>query len=60
MKSSTPEPTQSHPPLGEKTPPPLSPNPSETWRPHPTNKNLEVNDRGQFRTRLPLPWLENL
>lgn len=58
MKSSHPEPTQRPGPLGEKVPTPAKP--AETWRPHPANKNLEVNERGQLRTRIPLPWLENL
>lgn len=59
MKSSHPEPTQRPGPLGEKATAP-APKPGENWRPYPPNPHLEINDRGQLRTRIPLPWLENL
>jgi hypothetical protein len=54
MKSSTPEPTQSHPPLGEKSPAKPA-DPGETWRPYPPNPLMEINGKGQLRTRAPLP-----
>jgi hypothetical protein len=38
-------------PLGDKVVKPVE-QPKETWVPHPTNKNVEVNSRtGMFRTK---------
>ena len=52
MKSSS-EPTQSQKPLDGKT---SSQAPSgETWEPYGPNPSLEINNKGQLRTKIPVP-----
>jgi hypothetical protein len=40
--------------LGKKVTPPAPP-PGPEWKAHPSNPKLEVNGKGQLRTRIPPP-----
>lgn len=59
MKSSELDPQQKQKPL-EKPVQQERENPPEVWVKHPTNPALEVSPTGKLRTKLPLPWLQNI
>jgi hypothetical protein len=50
--------SKAQPPFGPKVKPPAKPEPPE-WQSVPDKPHLEINRKGQIRTRLPLPSSHN-